>query len=491
VKSGVDSTEASPLPIGFGISVDPNARWINGSTLMGGSPTRLMRLSEPGLRTWSDLTSGPIASRSAGLLARRLTDAGMAHPRPPAEAESATITVVIPVRDRPESLGRCLESLEGAYPVVVVDDGSREPRATAEVCTEFGATLIRRECSGGPGVARNTGLSAVTTELVALLDSDTVASPQTVATLAAHLADPLVALAAPRVVPVSRCTAAERYAVMAGCLDLGTTAARVTPGSRVSYVPTTALVARRSALSDLASDGAAFDPSMRIGEDVDLVWRLHDAGWRIRYDPAATVRHREPTSWQGLLRRRAQYGTSAAALARRHPSYTAPLVVQPRPMAAAVSLAVAPPSAAVAVMGASLTSTIVSMRGAGIPVSTGVRLGAASMSQSWLSLGRYCTQFAAPLLVGAALLPGGGSSRRWRVRIGAASLLLGPPLADWMRRPKALDPARFVLGRIADDVSYGAGVYAGCVRQRTLLPLRPTRRIHQQTKEVSDGEPMV
>ena len=45
------------------------------------------------------------------------------------------------------------------------------------------------------------------------------------------------------------------------------------------------------ALETLAS---GFDADLRVGEDVDLVWRLVDAGWSVRYQPSVTVFHREP-----------------------------------------------------------------------------------------------------------------------------------------------------------------------------------------------------
>ena len=48
-------------------------------------------------------------------------------------------------------------------------------------------------------------------------------------------------------------------------------------------MPTAALVVRRAVLED------GLDTALRYGEDVDLVWRLHDAGWRVRYDPAVVV----------------------------------------------------------------------------------------------------------------------------------------------------------------------------------------------------------
>jgi hypothetical protein len=124
---------------------------------------------------------------------------------------------------------------------------------------------------------------------------------------------------------------AGRYTTAACCLDLGDAEARVMPGTRVAYVPTAALVVRRAALAAAAGTGGVFDPGLRWGEDVDLVWRLHDAGWRIRYDPAVRVSHHEPRGWAALLARRFRYGTSAAPLAMRHPGQVPPVVLHPWP----------------------------------------------------------------------------------------------------------------------------------------------------------------
>jgi hypothetical protein len=94
--------------------------------------------------------------------------------------------------------------------------------------------------------------------------------------------------------------------------------------------------------------------------------------------------------------------------------------------------------------------------------------------QTWLGVGRYSTQFAAPILIATALAPR-SSNRRGPTgqRVAAGSLLLGPPLATWLGRRPALGPFRFVLGHVADDIAYGAGVWAGCLRARSVAALRP------------------
>src|SRR5215475_9954884 len=117
---------------------------------------------------------------------------------PPEPASRPDVTVLIPVRDRPVLLDRCLSALGRDYPVLVVDDGSADPRAVADAAAAHGAALVRRPVNGGPGAARNTGLLGVTTELVAFLDSDCLPGPGWIERLAAHLADPAVISAAPR-----------------------------------------------------------------------------------------------------------------------------------------------------------------------------------------------------------------------------------------------------------------------------------------------------
>jgi mycofactocin glycosyltransferase len=366
------------------LALDPAARRF-GTTLAGGAPLRLLRLSAGGPAALDALASGE-PTPAQRRLGERLIDAGLAHPLPaPARAD---VTVVIPVRDRPAELDRCLAGA-GEH-VVVVDDGSRDPAAIAAVAARHGARVVRRERPGGPAAARNA--AAVDTELVAFLDSDCAAPPGWIEALAGHFADPRVAAVAPR--------------IAAAPLDMGPHPAAVRPDGRVRYVPSAALVVRRAALPP-------FDETLRYGEDVDLVWRLHDAGWRVRYDPRVVVAH-PPVG----RRRRFAYGTSAAPLAARHPGRLAPLVLRPWPaLAVALLLARRPlPGLAVAF------APMVALRRKGVPASIAARWCAAAAVDTWLAAGRVA--FPRP-----GLPPG--------------------------------------------DLAYRLGVYAGCVRARTVAPLTP------------------
>ncbi|HEX9064136.1 MAG TPA: mycofactocin biosynthesis glycosyltransferase MftF [Streptosporangiaceae bacterium] len=481
VAGAVTST---PLPAGFRIGLDPAAREIGPGIWFGGSPARIIRLTGAGQAAFRELLAGPVGSAAAGALARRLTDAQFAHPVPPAWPASGRpdVTVVIPARDRADLLDRCLAGLGPGGQVLVVDDGSHDAGAVAATSARHGATLIRRPVNGGPAAARNTALGQVRTELIAFIDSDCEPSPGWIGPLAAHFADPLVAAVAPRITALAGGSWAGRYTAACGPLDLGGRPARVLPGSQVSYVPTAALLVRREALAGLAGPvgaGAVFDERLRSGEDVDLVWRLHEAGWRVRYDPSVRIGHHEPATWRGLLSRRFRYGTSAAPLTRRHPGDVPPLVLHPWPALAVAAALGRRPATAAAAYAASVATLGRTLRRAGVPRRGTARAMASAAWQTYLGTGRYATQFAAPALAAAIACPGvRGAGRRarnraaWR-RLAAGSLLLAPPLAAWAAGPRELDPARFVLGRITDDVAYGLGVWSGCRRERTVAPVLP------------------
>ena len=123
-QTGTVKRETVPLPAGFR-AFDPGTQFVGSDVLFGGSPPRLVRLNAAGIRALEELRGGPVCSPDSGRLAPRLTDTGLAHPRPPEPGQPAEVTVVIPVRDRPLGLDRCLAELGTGYPVIVVDDASQ------------------------------------------------------------------------------------------------------------------------------------------------------------------------------------------------------------------------------------------------------------------------------------------------------------------------------------------------------------------------------
>jgi mycofactocin system glycosyltransferase len=251
---------------------------------------------------------------------------------------------------------------------------------------------------------------------------------------------------------------------------MGARASIVRPGSRVPYVPGAALVVRRTAV------GPGFVEKMWVGEDVDFVWRLAASGWRVRYEPAATMRHQHRVRMRAWFARRKDYGTSAAILELRHPGAVRPLYVSSWTALAWLAAASGRPAAGAAVTGASIALL--------------ARRLAQVTGEEWLRpSGRTAWRLAVQLAGGGTLTAGrplgSAISRTWwpvvlpaavaarRLRLPLAVLVLAPPLLDWLDRRPPLDPGRYVTARLLDDLAYSLGVWQGCAQLRTARPLLP------------------
>lgn len=463
------------IPPTWGVTLDPEVRRANGGrVLIGGSPLRLLRLAPAGV----DLVAGWEAGEEVGTspaarrLARRLLDAGLADPRPagPTPFRPADVTVVIPVRDDGEGLAATLAALaDGAEigAIVVVDDGSHPPVGDDHLDpslagARFDVEVVRRPQPGGPGVARDVGLAVVRTPLVAFLDAGTRPSAEWLAVLLPHFADETVAAVAPRVTSLAGDGLLDRFESHHSPLDLGAAAGRVAPRTSIAYVPTAALVARAAAIRRVGG----FDAGLRFGEDVDLVWRLVADGWTVRYVPDVVVAHEPRASWRSWFWQRVGYGTAAAPLARRHPGSVPPLQVSAWSASAWSAVAAGHPLVGI---GLAATSTALLPRKLGAlehPWPEALRLAGRGHLHAGRWIARALTRTWWPLALLAALV----SRRACRAVLAAAIV---PAMLDWRARHPPVDPVRYVGLRLADDVAYGTGVWLGCVRERSLGPLRP------------------
>ena len=338
--------------------------------------------------------------------------------------------------------------------VIVVDDGSEPALSTA------GRRTIRLPDNRGPAAARNAGLAEVTTPLVAFVDTDVEIDDNWLEALLPHFDDPLVALVAPRVRSTDVATIIGEYESGRSPLDLGDQAARIAAGSRVSYVPAAALVVRTDMLR--AIDG--FEEALRVGEDVDMVWRLIDAGYRCRYEPDSTVHHRPRSTIVAWLRQRITYGRSAAMLDRKHPGAVAPLRMSGWSAAVWVLVLIRRPIAGMGVAAGTIVALCRKLND--IPAEESVRLAGLGHLYAGRQVASAITRVWWPVALIAAIFV-----RRLRLPVFAAATV--PPLIDWFGKRGTNSVAQYVALRLADDVAYGTGVWLGVIEQRSLGALAP------------------
>lgn len=417
--------------------------------VIAGSPLRLFHLSAAGQRVVEAIEQNQPLPARHGKLTDRLVEAGAIHPVHTESGFTAgDVTIVVPAFD--VEPGAFLHEGE----VIVVDDGNEPALAAA------GRRTIRLPVNSGPAAARNAGLAEVTTPLVAFLDTDVDIDDHWLDALLPHFGDPLVALVAPRVRSTGIATVIGEYETGRSPLDLGDQAARIAAGTRVSYVPAAAVVVR----TDMLRAIGGFDESLRVGEDVDMVWRLLDAGYRCRYEPDSTVHHRPRSTVVSWVRQRISYGRSAAALDRKHPGSVAPLRMSGWSAAVWILVLIRRPMAGIGVAVGTIVALCRKLHD--IPNEESVRLAGLGHLYAGRQVATAITRVWWPLALIAAIFV-----RRLRLPLFAAATV--PPLIDWFGKRGTNSVAQYVALRVADDMAYGTGVWLGVIEQRSLGALAP------------------
>ena len=204
----------------------------------------------------------------------------------------------------------CLRSLrsEGVAEVVVVDNASSDASVEAARTADTTVKVVQSGANVGFGTAANRGVAATESEYVLVMNPDTVVEPGTVKALSEALdRDPGLAVVGPRIENLDGTLypSVRRFpdlSVAFGHAFLGLVWPRNPftrqyrmldwdhdqPAADVDWVGGACVLVRRTAFDVVAGFDEAY---FMYVEDVDLCWRLGQAGWRIGYEPGGRVVH--------------------------------------------------------------------------------------------------------------------------------------------------------------------------------------------------------
>jgi GT2 family glycosyltransferase len=227
------------------------------------------------------------------------------------------VSVVVASYNGTRTLKACLDSLARLnYPdleVILVDDGSTDDTQQLAL-RQPTVRYFRHEQNLGLSVARNTGIAAATGEIVAFTDSDCRADEDWLYYLVGDLlGSKFAGIGGPNLLPPE--DSAVAAAVMA---SPGGPAHVMLTDRQAEHIPGCNMAFYKWALTEVGG----FDPIFhKAGDDVDLCWRLQQAGYEIGFSPAAFVWHYRRSTVGAYLKQQHGYGEAEALLVRKHPEY--------------------------------------------------------------------------------------------------------------------------------------------------------------------------
>ena len=203
------------------------------------------------------------------------------------------VSVIVPTYNREQYIKECLDSIlaqeyNGPLEIVVCDDGSTDK--TLEIAESYGPPVVvlrkPEDCKDqGPGPTRNRGLLASTKPLIAFLDSDDIYSPGHLERLATMLDknkdlglvfDDLYGMSSEGTHTWKRPYPIENIESPYALLIDG-------------FLTPNPIMFRREVL---ASVGEAFDESLLMAEDIDLILRIMEK-YPVQYIPGKGALLRE------------------------------------------------------------------------------------------------------------------------------------------------------------------------------------------------------
>jgi len=222
------------------------------------------------------------------------------------------LSAVICSRDRPELLRRALASLMRQHPpaseVMVIDNAPSDARTFELVTREFPQVRYVREEVPGLDFARNRALAESACPIVAFLDDDAVADAGWCGSFAAAFhTQPELGACTGRIEPLETQTEAQMLFEENGGFSRGSAPIQLPDDMRkplhgrrapaiawsVSIGCGASFAVRKEAVANIGGFDNALDLGAVLpgGGDLDILWRLLDAGYGLHYCPEALAWH--------------------------------------------------------------------------------------------------------------------------------------------------------------------------------------------------------
>jgi len=218
------------------------------------------------------------------------------------------VSVVIPAYNEEAVLENCVASvLRSDYPelkIILVDDGSTD--RTAEVMAGFAQrhehVSFVHQSNAGKGAALNRAMEHADGDVLLFVDADGIFAPDTVRRMVEGFTSSEVGAVCGDDRPVNLDSVLTRLLAMISHVGTGLVRRSLAMLRCMPIVSGNVGAFRR----DVLEQTGPFNTET-LGEDLELTWRVHRAGYQVNFQPRALVLAESPSTLKGLWQQRVRW----------------------------------------------------------------------------------------------------------------------------------------------------------------------------------------
>lgn len=227
-------------------------------------------------------------------------------------------SVIVPAYNAEKTIGQCLDVLasqtisRSEYEIIVVDDGSTD--TTAEVVARYEGIKLIKQGNAGPAAARNNGAKLAQSPIIVFTDSDCIPQPDWLEKMIGPLeADPQISA-----VKGAYLTRQKQIAARFVQMEYEDKYDLLKKRQNIDFIDTYSAAFRREVF--LQFNG--YDTSFRVAcaEDVELSYRMHNAGHKMIFAPQALVYHLHPETLAAYFRKKYKFAYWRMLAVRKNPN---------------------------------------------------------------------------------------------------------------------------------------------------------------------------
>jgi biofilm PGA synthesis N-glycosyltransferase PgaC len=217
------------------------------------------------------------------------------------------VSVIVPGYNESKVVGNCVESiLASEYPnfeIILVDDGSTDD--TLSVMHSFAIdprVQVIGKPNGGKASALNAGIAAARGEILFFVDADGLFTPRAIREMLNGFTSDKIGAVCGNDAPVNLDRIQTRLACIQTHVGTGFVRRALALVNCLPIVSGNIGAFRRNVIEKTGPFLEGF-----IGEDLELTWRVHKAGFRVNFAPRAVVLAEVPSTVKDLWKQRVRW----------------------------------------------------------------------------------------------------------------------------------------------------------------------------------------